>query len=291
MELYEPLFVPKPVGEDLWLVDGPVVRMSYLWGSFPFPTRMAVVRLWGGGPLFWSPHRPRRGSALADRRSRAGPPSRLAEQVPLRAHSRLEAGIPGSDGVGLAGGTRACRLPAHRRLLRRGPRREARPGVAGRGRPARLPREPTLGGGHLLPPQDAYRHPGGPHRELRAREARRDLRMACPAGGGGGPRRQDPYGPPDDLLGAQAGGAGLPRAHARLGAGEGDHRPRTPLRGGRSQGVAARLPLARSRERLLNGGAGPAFVRGLDLGCLYGGYLRATICPRRRDETATIPSP
>src|SRR5918999_131781 len=55
MELYEPLFVPKPVGEDLWLVDGPVVRMSYLWGSFPFPTRMAVVRLRGGDLLLWSP--------------------------------------------------------------------------------------------------------------------------------------------------------------------------------------------------------------------------------------------
>ena len=53
MELYEPLFVPKPVGEDLWLVDGPVVRMSYLWGSFPFPTRMAVVRLRGCYELDW----------------------------------------------------------------------------------------------------------------------------------------------------------------------------------------------------------------------------------------------
>src|SRR5918994_489964 len=161
MELYEPLFVPKPVGEDLWLVDGPVVRMSYLWGSFPFPTRMAVVRLWGGGPLFWSPHRPGRGSALADRRSRAGPPSRLAEQVPLRAHSRLEAGIPGSDGVGLAGGTRACRLPAHRRLLRRGPRRGARPGVAGGGRPPRLPPGTGPWGRHCSPPPSAPRHSGG----------------------------------------------------------------------------------------------------------------------------------
>jgi Domain of unknown function (DUF4336) len=61
MELYEPLFVPKPVGEDLWLVDGPVVRMSYLWGSFPFPTRMAVVRLRGGDLLLWSPTAPDEG--------------------------------------------------------------------------------------------------------------------------------------------------------------------------------------------------------------------------------------
>ena len=61
MELYEPLNVPKPVGEDLWLVDGPVVRMSYLWGSFPFPTRMAVVRLRGGDLLLWSPTAPDEG--------------------------------------------------------------------------------------------------------------------------------------------------------------------------------------------------------------------------------------
>jgi hypothetical protein len=55
VELYEPLNTPKPVGEDLWVVDGPVIRMSYLGGSFPFPTRMAVVRLEGGDLFLWRP--------------------------------------------------------------------------------------------------------------------------------------------------------------------------------------------------------------------------------------------
>lgn len=55
MDIYEPLNTLKPVGEDLWIVDGPIIRMSYLGGSFPFPTRMVVVRLKGGDLLLWSP--------------------------------------------------------------------------------------------------------------------------------------------------------------------------------------------------------------------------------------------
>ena len=61
MELYEPLNALKPVGEGLWVVDGPVVRMSYLGGSIPFPTRMAVVRLARGGLFLWSPTTPTEG--------------------------------------------------------------------------------------------------------------------------------------------------------------------------------------------------------------------------------------
>jgi hypothetical protein len=45
--------VLEPVGKDLWIVDGPVVR-AY---GFPFPTRMAVVRLSDGGLWLWSPIR------------------------------------------------------------------------------------------------------------------------------------------------------------------------------------------------------------------------------------------
>jgi Domain of unknown function (DUF4336) len=58
VELYEPLNVLKPVGEDLWMVDGPVVRMAYFGGSFPFPTRMVVVRLESGDLFLWSPIEP-----------------------------------------------------------------------------------------------------------------------------------------------------------------------------------------------------------------------------------------
>lgn len=55
MGLYEPLNALKPVGEDLWVVDGPVVRMAYLGASLPFPTRMVVVRLGSGDLFLWSP--------------------------------------------------------------------------------------------------------------------------------------------------------------------------------------------------------------------------------------------
>ena len=40
------------IGDGLWLADGPVVHGM---GGFDFPTRMAVVRLPGGGLWLWSP--------------------------------------------------------------------------------------------------------------------------------------------------------------------------------------------------------------------------------------------
>ena len=43
----------KPVGKDLWTIDGPVVRAYGL----PFPTRMVVLRLSDGGLWLWSPIR------------------------------------------------------------------------------------------------------------------------------------------------------------------------------------------------------------------------------------------
>ena len=58
VELYEPINTLKPVGEGLWVADGPVVRMSYLWGSIPFPTRMVVSRLASGDLFLWSPTEP-----------------------------------------------------------------------------------------------------------------------------------------------------------------------------------------------------------------------------------------
>ena len=58
MELYEPLNTLKPAGEDLWVVDGPVVRMAYFGLSIPFPTRMVVVRLKSGELFLWSPTEP-----------------------------------------------------------------------------------------------------------------------------------------------------------------------------------------------------------------------------------------
>jgi hypothetical protein len=51
LALYEPLNALKLVHEDIWVVDGPIVRMATLGTSFPFPTRMTIVRL-GGGELW-----------------------------------------------------------------------------------------------------------------------------------------------------------------------------------------------------------------------------------------------
>jgi hypothetical protein len=58
MRLYEPLDTLKPVAEDLWLVDGPLVHMRFPLGiSVPFPTRMVVIRLADGGLWVHSPIR------------------------------------------------------------------------------------------------------------------------------------------------------------------------------------------------------------------------------------------
>ena len=46
--LYEPVNTLKPVADNVWIVDGPEIRMTYPWlpmFSVPFPTRMTIVRL------------------------------------------------------------------------------------------------------------------------------------------------------------------------------------------------------------------------------------------------------
>ncbi len=48
---YPPLDTLKPVAEDLWIVDGPVIEFGLPWPKYPFPTRMTVIRL-GSGELF-----------------------------------------------------------------------------------------------------------------------------------------------------------------------------------------------------------------------------------------------
>lgn len=53
---YEPLNSLKPVAENVWIVDGPVVDMSYMKVfSLPFPTRMTIFRLSGGRLVVHSP--------------------------------------------------------------------------------------------------------------------------------------------------------------------------------------------------------------------------------------------
>ena len=47
---YPPLNTLKRVCDDLWIVDGPVIRFGMPWPKMPFSTRMTVVRI--AGDLF-----------------------------------------------------------------------------------------------------------------------------------------------------------------------------------------------------------------------------------------------
>ncbi len=71
-EPYAPLNVPKPVAEDVWIVDGPEIRFSKFGLSAPFPTRMTVARLPGGDLWLHSPTEPN--EALFESVGRIGPP-------------------------------------------------------------------------------------------------------------------------------------------------------------------------------------------------------------------------
>ena len=51
---YAPLDTLKPFAENLWIVDGPEIRMDYCGIKLPFPTRMTVVRLADGSSAIWS---------------------------------------------------------------------------------------------------------------------------------------------------------------------------------------------------------------------------------------------
>jgi hypothetical protein len=47
---YPPLNTLKRVCDDVWMVDGPVIRFGMPWPKVPFPTRMTLLRM--GGDLF-----------------------------------------------------------------------------------------------------------------------------------------------------------------------------------------------------------------------------------------------
>jgi hypothetical protein len=54
-QTYPPLDTLKPVADNVWIVDGPVIRFGLPWPKMPFPTRMTVVRLAGGDLFIHSP--------------------------------------------------------------------------------------------------------------------------------------------------------------------------------------------------------------------------------------------
>jgi hypothetical protein len=52
---YPPLNTLKSVADDIWIVDGPVIRFGPGIFRMPFPTRMTVIRLEGGSLFIHSP--------------------------------------------------------------------------------------------------------------------------------------------------------------------------------------------------------------------------------------------
>jgi hypothetical protein len=48
---YPPLNTLKHVADDVWIVDGPIIRFGMKWLKLPFPTRMTLIRC-GDGDLF-----------------------------------------------------------------------------------------------------------------------------------------------------------------------------------------------------------------------------------------------
>ena len=56
--LYQPINTLKPVAPDIWIADGPVIRMATPFGGMPVTTRMTVVRLRDGTIWCHSPIAP-----------------------------------------------------------------------------------------------------------------------------------------------------------------------------------------------------------------------------------------
>ncbi len=55
MKLYEPINTLKPVAENIWIVDGPIIHMQMYRLHVPFTTRMTVIRLNNGDLFLHSP--------------------------------------------------------------------------------------------------------------------------------------------------------------------------------------------------------------------------------------------
>ncbi|MEY8699586.1 DUF4336 domain-containing protein [Streptococcus ferus] len=58
IKLYEPLYELKPIAENIWIVDGPALEMSFGVAKVPFSTRMTIVRLENGKLWCHSPIQP-----------------------------------------------------------------------------------------------------------------------------------------------------------------------------------------------------------------------------------------
>lgn len=99
VSLYEPINRVKPLAEDISIVDGPLVYMTYPVLSFlkiPFPTRMCVVRLtsgelWVHSPIAYD-------AELAEALRSIGPIRHLVSPNPLH-YAHIEAWRRASPGA------------------------------------------------------------------------------------------------------------------------------------------------------------------------------------------------
>jgi hypothetical protein len=55
LETYAPVNTIKAVADDLWIVDGPLIRFGFGWLKAPFTTRMTILRLADGDLFIHSP--------------------------------------------------------------------------------------------------------------------------------------------------------------------------------------------------------------------------------------------
>ena len=261
VELYEPINTLKPVGEDLWVADGPIVRMAYLGASIPFPTRMVVARLASGGFFLWSPTEPDGG--LCSEVDALGPVAHLVSPNKIHyAHiAAWKRAHPGATAWASPG---------------------ARERAASQGADvtfdADLGDEPEGAWSEDLD-QLVFRGSRFMEEVVFFHRATRTLILADlienfepgKVGGGvavagtvgrrGGPGRQGADRPAPDLLGRQGSGPGLVRADGRLESGEGDHGPRALVRPERHRGAAPRVPLAGSHVGRRREGSVPELLR------------------------------
>ena len=208
---YAPLGVLKPLGRDIWMVDGPVVRARRLLGTLPLTTRMTVARLpdgrlWLHAPVDADPL-PRAG----DRRARAGGGPGAAGAAVRRRARRLAGGLSlGGDlvraGAGRdGGGVRLAHRPRAGRRAAFGLERGDRAG-AGAGR--------VSDRGGLPAPGEPHPGPERPRAQLRARP-----RAGRAAAAGAAPRRVRSARRPTSGSPASAGGARCARRWRRSSAG------------------------------------------------------------------------
>lgn len=113
VEVYEPLATLKPVGQNIWIADGPIIGMAMYGTSIPFPTRMTVVRLttgelWCHSPIELTEQLKAQIDALGPVRHLVSPNKIHYAYIAAWAEA-----YPDAIASGVSRSARACRAAAH----------------------------------------------------------------------------------------------------------------------------------------------------------------------------------